>query len=97
MDMNKIYIPFLLGLSLLFHSSPVISQDDSQDFDLKIRQVISFFEFTLNTLGDPRTPTSEKEIIINQSFLKFFKDPEVQVEDDLVENREMVTNKNIQS
>ncbi len=91
-------VPFFLVLLMSLNSTPVLCQEISiQDFESKVQLLISFFEFTLNTLGDPKTPTSEKEIIISQSYLKFFKDSEVQIEDDLVENREMVTNKDVQA
>ena len=49
--------------------------------------LVKFFEGTLNFLADKRNPVKEKEIIINDSYLKFFMDDKVQVEDDLDEKR----------
>ncbi|MEM7657121.1 MAG: leucine-rich repeat domain-containing protein, partial [Bacteroidota bacterium] len=59
--------------------------------------MVSFLEFTLNTLGDPQSTANQKETIIQESYLKAFRDPEVQIEDDLVENRATVTNKDVQA
>lgn len=59
--------------------------------------LVRFFQYTLNTLGDPKTPAREKDIIIQESFLKFFQSPGVQVEDDLVPGRSVVTNKDVQA
>ena len=50
-------------------------------------QMVRFFESTLNFLTDKRNTVKEKEIIITESYLKIFWDPEVQVEDDLDDNR----------
>lgn len=67
------------------------------DYKEKIKQLVSFLEFTVNTLGDDQTPTREKEIIINQSYQKIFRDDKVQIEDDLDENRDVITNKDVQA
>ncbi len=74
-----------------------MTNEELQNNKEKIEQLISFLEFTLNTVGNNQTPTREKEIIINQSYLKIFEDKEVQIEDDLDENREAVTNKDVQA
>ncbi len=104
--MNKTYklLLILIGLTLL--SGPVAGQDQDtakiaadriENYKEQVKRLLSFFEFSLNTLGDPETPTREKEIIINDSFLKAFRDEEVMIEDDLDENREMVTHKSVQA
>ena len=73
-------------------------QMDSTDKNLqRVYSLVSFLEFTLNTMGNPQTTASEKDVIITQSFLKLFRDPEVQVEDDLDPDRQVVTNKNVQA
>ncbi|WNJ19668.1 leucine-rich repeat domain-containing protein [Pontibacter sp. G13] len=61
------------------------------------RQMVAFLTFTLNTIGDPLTTARQKETIIQESYLKIFRDAKVQVEDDLVEGRSVVTNKDIQA
>lgn len=59
--------------------------------------LVRFFQFTLNTLGDSGTPAREKDIIIQESYLKFFQSPTVQIEDDLVPDRSAITNKDVQA
>ena len=51
----------------------------------------------MNVLGDGSATTTQKETIINQSYQKAFRDEDVQIEDDLDENRSVVTNKNVQA
>ncbi len=63
----------------------------------KVKSLIAFLEFSLNTIGSQNTPAREKDIIITQSFNKMFRDEDVQVEDDLDLNRSTVTNKDIQA
>ena len=60
-------------------------------------ELIQFFEYALNLLGDKETSSKDKDVIINQSFLKIFKNEKVQIEDDLDENRKTPINKDIQA
>lgn len=73
---------------------------DAQELDAfqkQATQLIKFMEFSFNTLGSSKTEYRDKDIIINQSYLKYFKDAKVQIEDDLVGNRDVVTNKDVQA
>ncbi|MCX6287243.1 MAG: hypothetical protein NTY96_09015 [Bacteroidetes bacterium] len=45
--------------------------------------IVKFFESTLNFLADKKNTVQDKQVIINASYLKFFWDSEVQIEDDL--------------
>jgi Leucine-rich repeat (LRR) protein len=74
-----------------------ISTEDVEEYKERVKQLVSFLEFALNTIGDPASTTREKETIINQSYLKAFRDSKVIIEDDLDDNRAMVTNKNVQA
>ncbi|KAF0202006.1 MAG: hypothetical protein FD170_2244 [Bacteroidetes bacterium] len=74
-----------------------LSADELATFQKQATQLVGFMEFAFNTLGSPKSEYRDKDIIINQSFLKFFRDGKVQVEDDLVEKRDVVTNKDIQA
>jgi len=56
----------------------------------KVREIISFFEYMLNTLGNSSTPTRDKEVLITESYAKIFRDSKVQVEDDLDEERMVI-------
>ena len=72
----------------------------SQEIDgyrAQAEQLTSFLEFTFNTIGDPEVPVKEKDIIINQSFNKFFESEKVQIEDDLVDQRDVPINKDVQA
>ena len=71
--------------------------EEIENYNEQVKRLIGFMEFSLNTLGDAEIPTREKEVIINESYLKAFRDNEVQIEDDLDENREMVTHKAVQA
>ena len=63
--------------------------------DKKVRDIIAFFEFMLNTLGSNSTSSRDKDVLVTQSYAKIFRDGKVQVEDDLDEERIVITNKNI--
>jgi hypothetical protein len=67
------------------------------EYEEQAKQLVSFVEYSFNTLGDPATSARDKDVIINQSYLKAFEDEEVQIEDDLVEDRSVITNKNVQA
>lgn len=74
-----------------------LTAEEKANYEKQVRQIIGFMEYAFNTLGDPKSDYRDKDIIINQSYLKFFKNAEVQIEDDLLEVRDVVTNKNIQA
>lgn len=59
----------------------------------KVRDMVKFLEYLLNTLGNAGTATRDKDVIITESYLKIFRDGKVQIEDDLDEKREVTTNK----
>jgi len=76
---------------------PAIDTSSIQNYREQIKRLMGFLEFSLNTLGDPETSTKEKEIIINESYAKAFLSDRVQIEDDLDENREILTRKDVQA
>jgi hypothetical protein len=63
--------------------------------DEKVRDLVAFFQLLLNTLGSNSTSARDKDIVITESYTKIFRDAKVQVEDDLDENRSVITNKDI--
>jgi len=104
--MNKYTLRiFILLFSILLYRSDLYAQTQTDgpgqekmdNYREQVKRLVGFFEFSLNTIGDSETPTREKETIINESFLKAFRDNEVMIEDDLDEHREMVTHKSIQA
>lgn len=73
---------------------PAVAADNSKDNE-KIKDIVSFLQFVLNTLGSSTTSSRDKDVLITQSYSKIFRDEKVQVEDDLDEKRETITNKDI--
>ncbi len=101
--LNIIYILLML-LLLPFrttgqgkNTSGSLSPRDMQEFRQQSEQLVKFMEFSFNTLGNPKVSAREKDVIINESYLKFFSSGKVQIEDDLVEGRFTVTNKDVQA
>jgi Leucine-rich repeat (LRR) protein len=75
-------------------TAPKSNPDKAED-EKKVRDMISFLEFMLNTLGNSSTPVRDKEVLITESYSKIFRDAKVQVEDDLDEERKVITNKDV--
>lgn len=66
-------------------------------YDQPVRDLVGFLQYILNTVGDRNTSTRDKEVIINESYRKIFRDEEVQVEDDLLADRLVSINKDVQA
>jgi Leucine-rich repeat (LRR) protein len=82
------------------NTKPVITEftpEQIEEFRIQCSALVKFFEGTLNFLADKKNPVKEKEIIINESYLKFFTDEKVQVEDDLDEKRLVPLYKDVQA
>lgn len=77
--------------------SRTLTPEEKATYEKQASQLVGFMEYAFNTLGNSKSDYRDKDIIINQSYLKFFKNSEVQIEDDLVEKRDVVTNKNVQA
>ena len=92
---------FIVALILSVFSSLSISQELSnqeiKDFKSECYDLVGYLEFSLNAIGGNDLSPKEKDIIISKSFSKLFRDAKVQVEDDLIPNREAITNKDIQA
>jgi Leucine-rich repeat (LRR) protein len=81
-------------------TKPVITEftpEQIEGFRTQCGALVKFFEGTLNFLADKKNPVKEKEIIIKDSYSKFFTDEKVQVEDDLDEKRLVPLYKDIQA
>jgi len=74
-----------------------LTTEELENYKKQVSDLVNYLEGTLNFLGDPDQVNIEKEIIINESFLKIFKDDKVQIEDDLDENREVPIHKDVQA
>jgi hypothetical protein len=75
----------------------LMSDEELIDYKKRVASIVSFYEFALNTIGNDSTAAEDKDVIINRSYLKFFVNNKVQVEDDLDENRLVKTFKPIQA
>jgi Leucine-rich repeat (LRR) protein len=78
-------------------ATQTFTKEEIEEYKTKISRLISFLEFALNTVGSDSSETQDKEIITNKSYLKFFKDSKVQIEDDLDEDRKVINYKNVQA
>ena len=87
----------LIPLGLLAQADSTVSVEQIAEYEKQTRQMIRYLEGTLNFIGDPNELPSDKDIIFSESYLKLFADDEVQIEDDLDENREQPLNKDVQA
>ncbi len=100
--MNRFFLMSLLPLLLLVPSlghSQALEADTTRlnRYKAESASLIRFLEFSLNTIADPATSARERDIIIQESYLKMFQSAKVQIEDDLVPDRSAITNKDVQA
>lgn len=89
----------MFGLSLSAQSQDLgdYTKQEIKDLSQKAEDQVRFLEYFFNTLGSRETPARDKDVIIRESYLKIFRDGKVQVEDDLLLDRKVITNKDITS
>ena len=93
-----IFVLLLISFSIANAQNTVqLSAEEVESYSKQSEQIIKYLEGTLNFLGDRTEVASEKEVIINDSYLKIFVDDKVQIEDDLDENREIPLSKDVQA
>ncbi|VAW28258.1 hypothetical protein MNBD_BACTEROID07-78 [hydrothermal vent metagenome] len=98
----KINLFFWIGLfsfgSLAAQQSAVkLSPKEIDAYKTQCHQMIDYLQGTLNFLGDPANSPAEKEIIINNSYLKIFENDKVQIEGDLDAHRMVPIHKDVQA
>src|SRR5690554_1661 len=71
------------------------TKDEVKDFSQKVEDQVRFLEYFLNTVGSEQTSARDKDVIIRDSYTKIFRDGQVQVEDDLLLDRKVITNKDV--
>ncbi|AFL85187.1 hypothetical protein Belba_2642 [Belliella baltica DSM 15883] len=71
------------------------SKQEIKDLGQKVEDQVQFLEYFFNTVGSKDTPARDKDVIIRESYKKIFRDNKVQVEDDLLLDRKVITNKDI--
>ncbi|WP_143960669.1 leucine-rich repeat domain-containing protein [Litoribacter populi] len=82
--------------------SAIIAQDlgtytkqEVKEFSSKAEDQVKFLEYFLNTVGNRETSARDKDVMVRESFVKIFRDGKVQVEDDLLLDRKVITNKDV--
>jgi Leucine-rich repeat (LRR) protein len=90
-----VIIGFLLNSAVVY--GKILQADTASTRISRVKDLVAFLELTLNNIGGDRLIQKEKDIIITQSYTKFFRDSEVQIEDDLDPGRSTVTNKDVQA
>ena len=96
--MKKLLIFSILLFSSLFLNAQVsLSDKDIKEYESQVHQMVRYLQETLNFIGDPNNYAQEKDIIFKESYDKVFRDENVQVEDDLDENRGTTINKDVQA
>ncbi len=87
---------FSICLFFLGTFSMVWAQEVSRDpYEKEVQSLVSFYKYMLNTVGGSRASARDKEVVITESYKKAFRDGFVQVEDDLLPDRNAITNKDI--
>src|SRR5690349_8676114 len=76
-------------------SKPAATPDPTKQHEQEVRDMVAFLAYVLNTIGSAGTDARDKDVLITESYTKIFRDGKVQVEDDLVEKRNVVTNKDV--
>lgn len=71
------------------------SKQEIKDFSQKAEDQVKFLEYFLNTVGSKETSARDKDVVIRESYVKIFRDGKVQVEDDLLLDRKVITNKDV--
>lgn len=66
-------------------------------FQYQCEALVKYYEETLNFLGDSATLPKDRQIVINDSYIKIFRDDEVQIEDDLISDRITVFYKDVKA
>ncbi len=96
--MKKLLIfSILLFSSFIIKAQASLSDKDIKDYESQVHQMVEYLQGTLNFIGDPDNYAQEKDIIFKESYNKVFRDENVQVEDDLDENRGTSINKDVQA
>jgi hypothetical protein len=85
----------LLNLSLSAQTIKGYTKEQIKEYSSKVEDQVRFLEYLLNTVGNSETSARDKDVIIRESYLKIFRDEKVQVEDDLLLDRKVVTNKDV--
>lgn len=81
----------------IFAQKTDLSQAEIDEYTGQIQMMVRYLEETFSFIGDPEATAQEKDIIFKESYAKIFLDDEVQIEDDLDDNRSTYINKDVQA
>ena len=97
--MKKLVFIAILFLSCqgAFAQKSNLSKDEIEEYSSQIRVMVKYLEETFSFIGNPETSAQEKDIVFKESYAKIFKDEDVQIEDDLDNNRSTYINKDVQA
>ncbi|RLC22847.1 MAG: hypothetical protein DRH21_07845 [Deltaproteobacteria bacterium] len=87
----------IFPLCSIAQNNTELSSDDVENYKKQVTSLVKYLEETMNFLGDPTNVAKEKEIVVNETYLKIFKDDKVQIEDDLDAKREVPLRKDVQA
>lgn len=92
-----LFIILFLFPTFLLNAQYSLSEDEIKECETQVHQMVEYLEETLNFIGDPEVPIKEKDIVFKESYSKIFRDAEVQIEDDLDDDRNTMLNKDVQA
>lgn len=97
--MKKLLLIAVLLLSCqgIFAQKTDLSKNEIKEYSDQIREMMRYIEETFTFIGNPEASSQEKDIVFKESYSKIFLNDQVQIEDDLDENRSTIINKNVQS
>ncbi len=90
-------LPLCLSAVLYAQKKGALTPQELEKYKQQVTSLVKYTESTMNFLGDPKSIMKEREIVINQSYLKMFLNDKIQIEDDLDENREVPLYKDVQA
>lgn len=95
---NRLLLLLFLGFLAIQAKAQEFGQEELSDPKIEqAKGIVNTLAYYFNLLGGNRTSASEKETIINNSYLKLFLNERVQVEDDLQDDRSTVIYKDVQA
>ena len=77
----SLVLGFVVNLSAMAQKKPAQATAEKKDYEPEVKQLVSFLEYTLNSLGGKDLSAKEKEVIVNNSYKKLFRDDKVQIEE----------------
>jgi Leucine-rich repeat (LRR) protein len=85
------------ALEATLQGIPSDSGQVQTDRSAELERMLAYWSSYLNTLGDPKVPMLDKDVIVRQSYGKLFRDSAVQIEDDLDPARAVPIQKPVQA